>query len=172
MGSTGSDSAIGTLVEPGRPFTMLLPARRSWRRGGPERGRGQMAALPAVLHQDSDLGSGQRDGLTMPRSPCDLDICSAIRTHPGSTAPARTPTVYYVSTLPKAQTWQCSQPITSTTSPPNSTPGPAKPSAGEPQPKPSMNYSATRSNQSLLHRTLESGAALLDDWDLDGWLEL
>src|SRR4029077_188927 len=97
---------------------------------------------------------------------------SAIRTRRGSAAPTKTPTDCCVSTLPKALTCRCSRLTTSTTSPPNSTHGPVRPLGGKPRPKHSMNYSATRSNQQLLHRSLETKACQsADDCPL-GWGQL
>src|SRR6516225_10249633 len=81
---------------------------------------------------------------------------SAIRTPRGSAAPMKTPTAYCASTLLKAPTYRCFPLTTSTMSRPSSTTDPAKPWAGKHPPKPSMNYSPTRSNHPLLHRPLET----------------
>src|SRR6516165_10469506 len=84
---------------------------------------------------------------------------SAIRTPRGSAAPMKTPTAYCASTLLKAPTYRCFPLTTSTMSRPSSTTDPAKPWAGKHPPKPSMNYSPTRSNHPLLHRPLETAGS-------------
>ncbi len=62
------------------------------------------------------------------------------------------------NTLLKAPTCRSSRPTISTTSQPNSTPEPAKHSAGRPRPKPSTNYCQIRPNHPLLHPPRESAA--------------
>ena len=55
---------------------------------------------------------------------------------------------------------RCFRPTTSTSSPPNSTPDPAKPWASEHRPKPSTNYSQTRPDHPLLQSPRETAELL------------
>src|SRR4051812_34517218 len=80
---------------------------------------------------------------------------SAIPTRPGRGAATRTPTDFYGSTFRRAQTFPCTPPHTSPTSPTNSTDDPENASAGTTPPTDSTNYSQPR-QRPLLQPNLES----------------
>ena len=112
---------------------------------------------PAAAAGLPDLGPRPGDGW-QPRSPSHATSTSssATRTPPGSAAPTRTPTACSANTSRRAPTCPLHT-ATSTGSPPNSTTGPAKPSAGKHQPKPSSTYYQTHPS---LQRPLESAVCI------------
>ena len=121
IGSTASESAVGTLVERDHPVRdAAAPARRTHRRHRPG-GDGRQDGRPArPAAPDPDLGPGHRDGQPRPdrRRHRAGRSTSATRTRPGNAAPTRTPTDCCASTSPRAPTCPSTDPASSTTSPP------------------------------------------------------
>jgi IS30 family transposase len=154
MGSTASNSAIGTLVERTTRFVMLLHL--------PD-GHTAEAVQDAIIAKITELPEHLRLSLTgikaarwpttkpSPRPPISTST-SATHTRRGNAAATRTPTGYCASTSRRGQISPSGDRDSSTKSPSNSTADPAKHWAGEPRPKHSTNYSQTHQP---LHRPLE-----------------
>ena len=100
----------------------------------------------------ADLGPGHGDGHARRRSPrppaCTIYFCDPHS--PWQRAPTRTPTGCSASTSPRAPTSASTDQECSTTSPPNSTPDPARGTASEHRQKSSTNYSRSRRQITVL----------------------
>ena len=167
-------SAIGTLVERTTRFTMLLHLPRMDGHGTAPRvkngpalaGHGAEAVRDAIATTITALPGQLRRTLTWDQgkemarhaqltADTGVPSTSAIRTAPGSAAPTRTPTACCASTSPRAPTWPAGALMSSAPSPPRSTAGHAKHSAGKHPPRPSTT-SYSHSNKPVLRRPVES----------------
>jgi hypothetical protein len=167
-------SAIGTLVERSSRFTMLIHLPREdgygliprTKNGPALAGYGALTMAGALAQTITTLPEQLRRSLTwiaarncrhMPssQSPPVSRCTSLTRRARGSSAPTKTPTVFYANTFRKAPTYPAGTPTTSLRSPTPSTPDPAKPWDGAPPPKPSTTI-YTRQIKPVLRPPIES----------------
>ena len=158
MGSTASNSAIGTLVERATRYVMLLHL--------PD-GHGADAVQDAMVEAMSRLPQTLRRTLTWDQgremtnhvkiaAATGFDIYFCDPHSPWQRGSNENTNGLLRQYFPKGTDLSVYQPTTSTTSPESSTADPAKPSTGTPRPKPSTNYCHHPQIQTVLHPPLEN----------------
>ncbi len=135
--------------------------QRRWRGERPPAGASPTASATSLSVAIPNSSRAMRSAASSSRRRARRLTCGAeppCAVGPAPQAPTKTPMASCASTLPKALSYRCFRPTTSTTSRPKLTPGPATYSAGKHPPKPSTDYSQTRLNHPLLHRPPQSAS--------------
>ncbi len=154
-------SAIGTLVERTTRFVMLLHLPNGARAEDVNAAMAaKIAELPSALPRSITWDQGKemsrhRRSASTPAS----RSTSAIRTHPGSAAATRTPTVFSANTSPKAPISPFTTPPTSTRSPTNSTHAHANARLANPNRSPQYSHRCVNDLNPPAHLSSRGGSA-------------